>query len=310
MDYQTAFTRVKDEVTLTLTTSPQVVSRYMTHLADAQGKNIRAQALITCAQDGQGNVPEDAIKVAAAIELLHLATLVHDDVIDDADLRRGAPTLQKQFGRKTAVICGDYLLSVALNKAASISDRQQYLDLNMPDYVARICLGELSQHINNGNLSLTVYQYLKIISGKTAALFEAAFFAGAMLNHGSQRELRIYRRLGFYVGMIFQLTDDLMDYEATRDAAGKPVRADLEHNVITLPVIHALGQADVLNKDKTSLALHTDVAAAVRETGGLAYTKMVAGKYHKKALQLINRLDISPDKAMQLVTIANHAMRL
>ena len=172
---------------------------------------IRAAALLACAQGEDGGIPADAAELAAAVEMLHLATLVHDDVIDDADLRRGIPTLQRMYGRRTAVICGDYLLAASLRLAAQVGDRERYLDLRLPDYVGRICLGELGQHLNNGNLELTAYRYLKIIGGKTAALFEAAFYAGALFFTEEERLIRRYARLGRQIGMIFQLTDDCIE---------------------------------------------------------------------------------------------------
>ena len=178
--FDAAFEAVKERIDGALTGSPGLIRSYTAHLAGARGKMIRAAALLACAQGEDGGIPADAAELAAAVEMLHLATLVHDDVIDDADLRRGIPTLQRMYGRRTAVICGDYLLAASLRLAAQVGDRERYLDLRLPDYVGRICLGELGQHLNNGNLELTAYRYLKIIGGKTAALFEAAFYAGAL----------------------------------------------------------------------------------------------------------------------------------
>lgn len=203
---------------------------------------IRAAALLACAQGEDGGIPADAAELAAAVEMLHLATLVHDDVIDDADLRRGIPTLQRMYGRRTAVICGDYLLAASLRLAAQVGDRERYLDLRLPDYVGRICLGELGQHLNNGNLELTAYRYLKIIGGKTAALFEAAFYAGALFFTEEERLIRRYARLGRQIGMIFQLTDDCIDFESDEATAKKPVRSDYEQGVVTLPLIRAFEQ--------------------------------------------------------------------
>ena len=195
--------------------------------------------------------------MAAAIEILHLATLVHDDVIDNADLRRGEPTLQKKYGKRTAVICGDYLVCMAMKLAASTSqksDMEEYEQLDMPDYMSRVCLGELNQHINNGNIDLTVRQYLRIISGKTAALFEASFFTGAVLVEKDLKQVKKYARLGRYIGMIFQLTDDCMDFEETEETAQKPVQSDYEQNVITLPLIHAFKTIENLKKERVIIS--------------------------------------------------------
>jgi heptaprenyl diphosphate synthase len=190
---------VKREVDRTLYKSPLIIREFTRHLISSRGKYIRALSVINCAEDANGMVPPNAIKIAAAIEILHLATLVHDDIIDNAELRRGDVTLQKKYGKRTAVICGDYLLTVALRMAGSIENKKEYLELNLPDFIGRLCLGELNQHVNNGNINLSIYKYLKIISGKTAALFEASYFAGAILSGCSEKEANRYRQLGYYV---------------------------------------------------------------------------------------------------------------
>ena len=144
---------VKQEIDYTLSKSPLLIREYTKHLMATKGKFIRAVSVITCAEDEEGLVHPNALKMAAAIEILHLATLVHDDIIDNAELRRGDVTLQKKFGKRTAVICGDYLLSVALRMATSIKNKKEYLDLALPDYVGKVCLGELNQHIKIGRAS-------------------------------------------------------------------------------------------------------------------------------------------------------------
>lgn len=302
---------VKEELVRTLSKSPLIIREYTRHLAASFGKFIRASSVLTCAEDKDGLISPDAIKTAAAIEILHLATLVHDDIIDNAGLRRGDVTLQKKYGKRTAVICGDYLLSVALRMAAGIKNRKDYVDLELPDYVGRICLGELNQHINNNNLNLSVYQYLKIISGKTAALFEASFYAGALLSKSPDSEMNKYRQLGFYIGMIFQLTDDCIDFENTVETANKPVQSDYEQGVITLPLIHAFANIKEL-KDKaakTTLS-REEINEAVRKTDGIGFTKMVARKYYNKSLKLIEKLDATQAKKDKLIYLLNKASRL
>ena len=302
---------VKAELVRTLSKAPLIIREYTRHLAASFGKLIRASSVLTCAEDKDGLVSADAIKIAAAIEILHLATLVHDDIIDNAGLRRGDVTLQKKYGKRTAVICGDYLLSVALRMAAGVKNRKDYIDLELPDYVGRICLGELNQHINNNNLNLTVYQYLKIISGKTAALFEASFYAGALLSKSPDSEMNKYRQLGFYIGMIFQLTDDCIDFENTVETANKPVQSDYEQGVITLPLIHAFANIEELKEKaaKSTLA-REEINEAVRKTDGIGFTKMVVRKYYNKSLKLIEKLDASQTKKDKLIYILNKASRL
>lgn len=302
---------VKLEVDNNLRNSPLVIREYTKHLMSSRGKFIRAISVVICAEDKDGFVHPNAIKMAAAIEILHLATLVHDDVIDNADLRRGEVTLQKKYGKRTAVICGDYLLSLSLRMIASIKDKKNYLELEMPDYVGRVCLGELEQHINNANLNLTIYRYLKIISGKTAALFEASFFAGAITCGSSEEELKKYKRLGNYIGMIFQLTDDCIDFENTVETANKPVQSDYEQGVITLPLIHALSQlTDFRTKAEKQAITRREINEAVDKTGGIGFTRMLVQKYYNKSMKIINELDVSENKKDKLISVLKKASRV
>lgn len=310
-DLKSALSLAQEEVDRVLYTSPAVVRTYTRHLAAAKGKFIRAVSLLNCAVNIDGLVDIDAVKLAAAIEVLHLATLVHDDVIDDADIRRGLPTLQKMFGKRTAVICGDYLLSAALRLAASISNKKDYLELDMPDYVGKVCTGELNQHINNGNYDLSVFQYLKIISGKTAALFEASFFAGAILSGCRREDIKLYKKMGRCLGMLFQLIDDCMDFEATESVAQKPVQSDFEKDVVTLPIIKAF-QKDAGLKDMAARRELTreELNRAVLKAEGLSFTRLVAKKYYSKYIRLMDKLDITEEKRKNLTDILNKAFRV
>jgi heptaprenyl diphosphate synthase len=255
---------VKEKVNKELLTAPIIIRQYTKHLAASSGKYIRAVALLICSENEDGLIHPHAINFAAAIEIIHLATLVHDDVIDNANTRRGKPTLQKEYGKRTAVICGDYLLCTALKIVAEIQDKEEYLNLSVPDYMRRVCLGELNQHINNGYLDLSVYKYLKIISGKTAALFEASFHAGAILCEKDNLTISKYVKLGRYIGMIFQMTDDCIDFETTEDIAKKPVQSDFEQGVITLPLIHAFNNLpDLKEKASNKQLTREDINAAV-----------------------------------------------
>jgi len=309
--FNDAIRRVKNEVDMALSTAPFIVRKYTAHLKLSRGKYIRTIALLTCAENKEGLIHPDAIKFAVAIEILHLATLVHDDVIDNANVRRGVITLQKKYGQKTAVICGDYLLCMALKLVAAVSDKKAYLNLDMPDYMGRVCLGELNQHINNGNLDLSVYEYLKIIAGKTAALFEASFYAGAIVCEGETLDIKKYKRLGRYMGMIFQLTDDCIDFETDADIAKKPVQSDFEQGVITLPLIHAFNNfIGFKGKAKTNVVSRIDINEAVLKTGGLVFTRKVSKKYYNKSLKMINELQIEENKRAKLIALLDKASRV
>jgi heptaprenyl diphosphate synthase len=312
--YENAFQQVKREVDTLLSASPPVIRTYTNHLGASMGKFIRAASVITCAMDIDGLIGEKAVKVAAAVEIMHLATLVHDDVIDNADLRRGEPTLQKKYGKRTAVICGDYLVCMAMKLAASASDDtdlEDYMKLDIPDYMGKVCLGELNQHINNGNIDLSVRQYLKIISGKTAALFEASFFAGAVLAEKNRHIIKKYANLGRYIGMIFQLTDDCMDFEETEETAKKPVQSDYEQNVITLPLIYAFKNlAEFKISAKKRKLTRSEINDAVQTAGGLDGTRLIASKYYEKSRKLIEELNVAEEKEKELRFLLDKAYRL
>lgn len=309
--FDKAMNSVIVEIDRVLRTAPPIIKKYTEHLAQSSGKNIRALSLITCAMNDEGMIHSNAVKLAASIEIIHLASLIHDDVMDDSDLRRGKETLQKKYGKKTAVICGDFLLSTALKLAGSSSDKENYINLNIPDYMGRLALGELRQNINNGNLNLSELEYMKIIAGKTAALFEASFYGGAVLSKCDDRSLKNYMKLGKYTGMIFQLTDDCMDYETTENIAKKPVQSDFEQGVITLPLIYAFRNVRGLKEKAMEKGMSgKEIMVVVEKSGGLEYTHEAAKKYYDKSNQIIDRLKVSSDKKSGLKLILNKVYRL
>lgn len=309
LSYSEAVDQVNSEVFRLLTTAPAPVRAYTSHLAQSRGKMIRTHTLLSCAEDREGKLHPNAVKFASAIEILHLATLVHDDVIDNADTRRGFSTLQRRFGKRNAVICGDYLLCTALAQAGSIPNKGDYLDVSLPDYVSRICMGELLQGQNNWNVNLSVPSYLRIISGKTAALFELSAYAGGLLCPDTPEELRRYMRLGHYLGMIFQLTDDCIDFEAPKDLAKKPVQSDYEHGVITLPLIHAFrSEEDFRSRAREKNLTRSELNRVVRETGGLSFTKSIAQRYFAKAMTILETLSASEAKRARLESILGSAL--
>lgn len=290
LDKAVALTREK--LAKTLNSTPRHIREYTSHLSSAQGKSIRALSLLTCSELADGRISEEAVHSAVGVELLHLATLVHDDVIDDSSLRRGIPTLNKKYDRKTAVICGDYLLCLALEQGKHL----KYREIELNNYMTAICLGELRQHQNNFNFKLSPISYFRIIKGKTAALFEASFLAGAVLCDVSVEEQKSYSKLGNYLGMIFQLMDDCIDFEESVDIAKKPVQSDFEQGVITLPMIHALQNDSELKDLSESKITSESIFIAVKRTGSLAFTRGISKRYYKKALILIENLNASDTK--------------
>ncbi|MHB1154761.1 MAG: polyprenyl synthetase family protein [Eubacteriales bacterium] len=307
--FENAIIQVETELNKVLLSAPQVIRLYTEHLTLSRGKSIRAVSCLACAENKDMLIHTDAVKIATAIELLHLATLVHDDVIDNAKTRRGIITLQKKYGKRTAVICGDYLLCLSLKIAASVSRRKNYIELDFPEYISRICIGELQQNVNNRNLNLSFYNYIKIISGKTAALFDASFKAGAKLcDDVKDDEIRLFSQLGLYIGIIFQLTDDCIDYESTKKIAKKPVLSDYKQGVITLPLIYTFEKnKEIKNKANLNMASIKEISSAVTETGGVAFTHLISKKYYDKAILIINKTNSGIAKRERLISILNKA---
>lgn len=302
--FDEALALVKLNVDKTLKQSPKMIQAYMVHLAKSQGKFLRGRALLVCALNDKNEIHENAVYLAVSIELLHLATLVHDDVIDDSDLRRGKETLQKKFGKKKAVICGDYLLSLALTIAAQSKEKADFADFFLPNFVSRICLGELEQYANNGNLKLSAFRYLKIIRGKTAALFEGAFLAGAIFSKEEKEYQNEYAKLGRYIGMIFQLSDDCIDFESTELDAKKPVGKDYEDGVITLPLIYTIKKNPEFKRDIDKGLLGTDeIIKQVLRFDGIGFTKGISKGYYRKAFIIIENLEVAIEKRQKLIDI-------
>jgi heptaprenyl diphosphate synthase len=302
LGFEEAVFRTEQEIRRLLKGAPKVIRHMTAHLGKAAGM-IRAKALLTCAVGGDNGIRPDAVKAAAAAELLHLATLVHDDIIDQAVQRRGIDTLQRKFGEKYAVLCGDYLFCVGLELIAAVKmpeHRQNALDRTFLRYMTEVCLGEMRQNRNSHNFRLSERAYFKIIRGKTAALFEACFITGLMFSDEEESSKDIYKELGGNIGIIFQLADDCADYESTLKLAKKPVLSDYSHGVITLPLIYALKKdAELSLKIAAGMALD-DLGAAVSASGGLVYTHKKIDELYKKTSILLQSLNIGNEKREML----------
>jgi heptaprenyl diphosphate synthase len=292
-EYSEAIRLTEMKIRKLLRTAPLLVRRQMSHLAEATGKGIRAQALLACAMGSDGLVGHDAINAAVAVEMLHLATLIHDDIIDNADIRRGITALHMKFGEKTAVLCGDYLFCLAFDLVSSIPSKEKGRDEMgriLPSYFTEICLGEIRELSNTGNFNLTEREYFKIISGKTAALFQASFHAGFLLSDDSPETIDIYIEIGKQLGMLFQLVDDCLDFLFSKKEAKKPVLTDCRQGVVTLPLIYAL-KVDKSLRGKIENGLsEQELKAAVIEAGGIEYTKSKIKECRVKAKKLISSL--------------------
>lgn len=219
--------------------SPVPIRKELSRLLLTPGKMLRPALVILSAAWGEGR-REGVLRGAAAVELLHMASLVHDDVLDDAPVRRGVETLHRTMGVKKAVLAGDYLLAQALRLAADFSEPS--LVKTLAEGVERMCRGEMDQDFRQGTLRISREEYLARIRGKTAELFGLACLAGGTLGGCASPRGEELFRLGLLYGTAFQIEDDVSDYRG--GAPGKPGGRDLRAGIPTLPLIEALEAGD------------------------------------------------------------------
>lgn len=260
-------------------------------LVDANGKMLRPAFLLIASDFGKKSRGID--ELAAAIELLHVATLIHDDVIDNAQTRRGVPSLHTRFGVKEAVLAGDWLLTRCFRLASEHSSPANARLIAR--LLASICAEEIHQDMENFLWPEGVRNYLRKISGKTAALFGMALRVGASESKAKAAVVSTLTRVGYDVGMAFQIMDDILDFRATQGAMRKPVGKDLREGLCTLPLILALkrdGKAikALLGNGPMDDGRVAEVVALVRESGALERAEAYASRYTDRALSEIGRL--------------------
>lgn len=310
LSFDEAMRRTEGEIIHQLKSTPAVIKQLTGHLSRAAGKNIRAKSLLMCAIRHDEGIVNDAVKMAAAVELLHLATLVHDDIIDEAVKRRSIQTLHRKFGEKAAILCGDYLVCMALELASTVKpleERRARIPKTLPGYLTDVLTGEMRQNQNNRNYALTERQYLNIITGKTAAMFEASFHAGFLLSDEPVNLETEYLKIGRNTGIIFQLADDCADYESTQKSSKKPVLSDFRTGVVTLPLIYALKSDKSLYDRIMRGIIPQELKKAVEASGGLSYTHLRISEYFKRTARLIAALRTTPEKKDRLVFLLEKA---
>lgn len=260
------------------------------------GKMLRPGFVLIGSWAGRGRPDEPAdarlVQIAAAIEVLHLATLIHDDVIDDADRRRGDPSLHALYGRKQAVLMGDFLLSRCFSMIAEGTERENALRLAAA--VGHLVRGEINQMFEAGRDAFSRRAYLRRIAGKTATLFGLSLVTGATETKAPRAQIAALARAGYNLGMAFQVIDDILDFTARADAIGKPVASDLRAGIYTLPVIAAVTRVPqtrelVVPPPADEEAIRRAVEA-IRDAGGLRTARASAAAYTARARRAIGAL--------------------
>lgn len=265
------------------------------HLLQMQGKMFRP-TLLLLGEEASGVADERAETLAAVVELIHLATLIHDDSVDHSVLRRGMPTINALFSHQISVIMGDYLYSRAVVELTRLGDIEPLRVLSR--VTNEMTVGEMRQLTAHEPLAFSEAEYDLLIRAKTASLLAGACEVGAL--RAGQREREALRRFGEALGMAFQIVDDLLDYTEEEAVTGKPSGNDLREHKVTLPLIYALGRfgpdarrevATLMATAEPSEPQIASVIQRVAEAGGLEYAKERA---HRLAAQAERELDALP----------------
>ncbi|QDT99471.1 polyprenyl synthetase family protein [Gimesia aquarii] len=210
------------------------------HITRFQGKRLRPILLLLSAA-ASGGIKESHFVLASVVEMIHLATLVHDDVLDDALIRRHVATVNARWNNETSVLVGDFLFTHAFHLTASLGDARACRLIGRATNL--VCEGELAQIYERGNLDLSESQYLEIINGKTAELCAISTQLGAMYSDADEKMIQAMDDYGRALGVAFQITDDLLDLLGTEEQMGKSLGSDLQKEKLTLPLIRLLSQS-------------------------------------------------------------------
>ncbi|MGN7661800.1 MAG: polyprenyl synthetase family protein [Anaplasma sp.] len=288
------------------------ITNVIQHLILSGGKRIRPVMLLAvCKMLALDD--ERKIRVAAAIELIHSATLLHDDVVDQSGLRRGVRTSNSIWGNKTSILVGDFLFAVAFQWIVSCRDLGLLSVLSQTS--STIIVGEIQQMLHSNSLDITREKYLEIISAKTAALFSASCESAAVLSKTSPSEREALRNFGYNFGIAFQIMDDLLDYTAQRENLGKPSGSDFGDGKVTIPLIIAYASAGQEDKRLLKNALSdatADFATAFSYIKSQGITEQVvefATGYIDSALASLDVFPDSQGKSKLLALLRSALMR-
>ena len=288
-----------------------LVNQVAEHIVAGGGKRLRP-LLVLLAARAAGYRGEDHVQAAAVVEFIHTATLLHDDVVDDSDLRRGRSTANSIWGNSASILVGDYLYSRAFQMMVEL-DRMRIMQV-MADTTNAIAEGEVLQlmHLNNPDTDEAAYR--RVIERKTAVLFAAAARVGAILGGLPREQEDGLAAYGLDLGFAFQIADDVLDYVADAAALGKNLGDDLAEGKATLPVIHALSHAPAPVAARIRAAIEAgdvealpEIVEAIRAAGSIEYARARAIEHADRAEAALSLLPASPF-ADALATLARYAI--
>ncbi len=251
------------------------------HLKHYRGKRLRPAILLLAAK-ANGLVNERHHILAASLEMIHTATLVHDDVLDEADVRRHASTINAQWGNKISILLGDMLFSQAFLLASRVDRRAcEWIG----EATTRVCAGELRQVSERGNLHLTEADYFAIVDGKTAALTEVAGRLGAIYAGATEYVADKLASYGRHLGIAFQIADDILDLAGDETKTGKTLGTDLDERKLTLPILHCMDRHPKPDSVREAIVRgdRNAIRAALERTGAIESAEAVANDHAKRA---------------------------
>jgi octaprenyl-diphosphate synthase len=293
--------RVGDEIKRIVLSDLSDIEEVNQHLLFMRGKLFRPTLLLLSSRVG-GRGSEEALTLAAVVELVHLATLVHDDAVDHSALRRGLPTVNALWTHQVAIIMGDYLYSRGVSELARLGNLEALAVL--ANAANEMSVGEMRQLTSYDALDFSEEDYYRLIAAKTASLMSAACEMGALVGETAFREP--LARYGHDLGMAFQIADDLLDYTGTEAVTGKPTGHDLRERKVTLPLVRALERATPAEAREVraffTLADPQDdhiarVIDIVIERGGLSYARESAARYAELAHSALDEVADGPATA-------------
>ncbi|AQS59521.1 polyprenyl synthetase family protein [Desulforamulus ferrireducens] len=270
------------------------------HLLNAGGKRLRPAFALLAAKFYESTL-DKILPLAVALELIHMATLVHDDVVDDSMTRRGTPTVKANWGNKISMHTGDYLFAKSLVLISHYEN--PVIAKVLAQTSVKMCEGEIHQISTSYSSKQGWRDYFYRIERKTALLIAASCQLGAAAAGASERDCQALRRYGHQLGMAFQITDDILDMVADPKLLGKPIGGDLRQGIMTMPVIYALEKSQHSERlrqlieipDKTDEQIH-EAIELIKEAGGIEFSFNAALKYVEKAKGNLARL---PDKPVK-----------
>jgi geranylgeranyl diphosphate synthase, type I len=312
---------IDEEITHSLgTVDPEELQKSTQHLIRAGGKKIRPSLVVLSAEAVGGNA-EEALKTAAAVELIHTFSLIHDDIMDKDDMRRGEPSVHILWGEPMAILAGDTLFSKAFETVLETPinnvtyERVVNALKTVVDSCIKICEGQASDMCFEGNFDVSEAEYMNMIFKKTGALIAAATKAGAIIGGGTPEQVETLSEYGRLVGLAFQIQDDYLDVISDEENLGKPVGSDIIEGKMTLMVVNTLSKASEEDKQELVSILKADEDTDVKRAleifdkyGSINYARDIALENVDSAKKLLETLDKS-DATVALSMIADYVLQ-